>query len=157
MSRGDRTISVALPVYNGAEYIEIAISSLLAQIPQCEIVVSDDGSSDATVAKVEAIRSPRVKLVRSGTRGGQFVNFNRAMKECAGEYIQLFSHDDVALEGFLQSQLAAFDRSTDIGLVYASYNIIDEDGQRRGVLDDDGTPLIIDFETYLHISSRYGS
>ena len=42
-------------------------------------------------------------------------------------------------------------------MVSASCNIIDETGRFREACDDDGTPELIDFKTYLYISSRYGS
>src|SRR5262249_8106446 len=84
-------------------------------------------------------------------------NFNRALRATSGQYIQLFSHDDIAHPGFLASQIASLNQDPAIGLAYASCNIIDEQGTLRGKIDDDGTPSVIDFKTYLDISSRHGS
>jgi hypothetical protein len=53
--------------------------------------------------------------------------------------------------------MGPFARHDGIGLVYASCNIIDETGRVTFVCDDAGTPCVIDFETYLHISSQHGS
>lgn len=151
------TVSIALPVYNGARYIESAVRSLLRQKEELEIVISDDASSDNTINIVRSIGASNVKLIQNGKNGGQFVNFNRAIRACSGQFVQLFSHDDVARSGFIETQLEAFDRNEDAGLVYASCNIVDQNGRHLGVCDDAGTPLDVDFATYLCISSRHGS
>ena len=93
-------ISVVIPVYNGARYIEFALRSILNQNEDCEIIVSDDCSSDNTTEIIRALEAPQVKLLTNNKNGGQFVNFNRALRAASGEYIQLFSHDDLAHPGF---------------------------------------------------------
>src|SRR5262249_15277737 len=67
------------------------------------------------------------------------------------------SQDDLAHPGFLRSQIEAFSSEPAIGLVYASCNIINETGRFLRTMDDEGTPNVIDFKTYLDISSRHGS
>ena len=150
-------VSVALPVYNGEQYIESAIRSLLDQTENCEIIVSDDCSTDNTRQIVRAIKAPRLVLLENRARGGQFVNFNRALRATNGQYIQLFSHDDIAHPGFLAAQIESLEQDRAIGLTYASCNIIDEQGHLLGKCDDDGTPRVIDFKTYFAISAMYGS
>ncbi|WP_281799683.1 glycosyltransferase family 2 protein [Methylocystis echinoides] len=151
------TVSVVLPVYNGQDYIKSAIVSLLRQDEVNEIIVSDDGSTDSTVEIVRSISAPSLRLLINPSRAGQFGNFNRAIREARGNYIQFFSHDDVALKGFIGSQVKAFDIHSRVGLVYSSSYIIDPSGFRTSVLDDEGTPIGIDFSTYLYISSRHGA
>jgi glycosyltransferase involved in cell wall biosynthesis len=150
-------ISVVLPVYNGESYIASAIRSLLDQTVDCEIFVSDDCSTDNTREIVRAIRAPQLVLIESREQGGAYVNFNRAIRASSGQYIQLFSHDDIAHPGFLASQIASFDQNPAIGLTYASCNVIDEHGLLLGKADDDDTPCVIDFKTYLALSSLYGN
>ncbi|MGA7326117.1 MAG: glycosyltransferase [Rhodomicrobium sp.] len=151
-------ISVVLPVFNGDDFIGEALASLLAQGEGVEIVVSDDCSTDRTVEIVRPFtRTGQVKLLLNERNGGQFVNFNRALRAATGEVIQFFSHDDLAGAGFLDDQLAALNRAPGVGLVYASCNVIDPNGALLIVLDDDGTPEIIDLPAYLSISSKHGS
>ncbi len=151
-------ISVALPVFNGADFIGQALGSLLKQGEDVEIVVSDDCSTDKTVEIVRSFAgSGRIKLLLNEKNGGQFVNFNRALRVAAGEVIQFFSHDDVVGAGFLDDQFAALNRAPGIGLVYASCNAVDTSGTLLEVMDDDGTPEIIDLPVYLSISSKHGS
>ncbi len=149
-------VSVVIPVFNGGEYIEYSLRSLLQQNVDFEIIVSDDCSSDSTIEIVRSIDSKLITVLENFERGGQFVNFNRAINASKGKYIQFFSHDDRALSGFLESQLRPFEKHS-VGLVYSSCNIIDESGSFVGCSDDSGTPLYIDFDTYLYISSRHGS
>src|SRR5579863_7526591 len=103
-------ITVVLPVFNGAQFIEMALRSILAQAEDCEIVVSDDCSTDNTTEIVRSLQAPQIKLLINDRNGGQFVNFNRALRIASGRYIQLFSHDDVAQPGFLRSQIDALER-----------------------------------------------
>jgi glycosyltransferase involved in cell wall biosynthesis len=150
-------ISVALPVFNGSNYIESAIRSLLSQGDDVEIVVSDDCSTDNTVEIIKTIDAKNIRLITNRNNGGQFTNFNRAIRECSGSHIQMFSHDDIAHIGFISSQIKAFGMDSRVGLVYASCNIINDQDRRLSVCDDEGTPLVVDFPTYLRISSRYGA
>jgi glycosyltransferase involved in cell wall biosynthesis len=150
-------VSVALPVYNGAQYIESAVRSLLLQSEDLEIVISDDASTDDTIDIVRSIGADNIKLISNGTNGGIFANFNRALRACSGQYIQLFCQDDLAYAGFIKFQLDALARNAKAGLVYASCNIIDGNGIRTAICDDEGTPLEINFGTYLEISSRHGA
>jgi glycosyltransferase involved in cell wall biosynthesis len=158
----DPVISVVLPVYNGARYIAIALQSLLAQkdveIGDLEIIVCDDASRDDTVAIVRSfLQAGNIRLLVSEDNCGQFANFNRGLRLACGEYIQLFSHDDVARPGFLRSQSQILRHWQKVGLVYASCRIIDENGELTNVCDDEGTPARIEFPTYLKISSRHGA
>lgn len=150
-------VSVVLPVFNGADFIELALRSLLNQNVNLEIIISDDNSTDNTIDIVKSIKSEKIITLINERKGGQFVNFNRAISKATGKYIQFFSHDDVAHSGFIQSQLDSFKLDDDIGLVYSSCHIIDQFGKRTATTDDNGTPLLIDFLTYLYISSKHGA
>ncbi len=90
-------ISVALAAFNGEPYIRHQISSILSSLrTQDELVVSDDGSIDGTVAVAESFQSfdPRVIVVRGPGRG-VMANVENAMRACAGDVICLSDQDDV--------------------------------------------------------------
>ncbi|MBP7216417.1 MAG: glycosyltransferase, partial [Candidatus Omnitrophica bacterium] len=56
-------VSVCLPVYNGARFIQTAIDSVLQQTyDDFELIIVDDASNDATVGLIRAYRDPRVRL-----------------------------------------------------------------------------------------------
>jgi glycosyltransferase involved in cell wall biosynthesis len=96
-----RTISVAMATYNGARYLPEQLDSLAAQTCRpLELVVSDDGSTDATMEIVEAFaeRAPfPVQLERNRRRLGFADNFLCAAQRCRGEWIAFCDQDDVWL------------------------------------------------------------
>lgn len=94
-------ISVCIATYNGCKYIEEQLSSILAQLePTDEIVVSDDGSSDDTVKRINAMADPRIKVVLHQKENSKFnidhstQNFVNAMNHSKGEIIFLSDQDD---------------------------------------------------------------
>lgn len=101
-----RAISVALATYNGAAHLGEQLASLVAQtvLPH-ELVVSDDGSTDATLKIVRdfAATAPfAVHILPQGPRLGFSDNFLRAAEACQGPLIAFCDQDDVWLPHKLQ-------------------------------------------------------
>ena len=93
-----KLISVALPVYNGADYLREALDSILGQeFEDFELVVSDNCSTDATpeILAEYAKRDARVKVFRPAAHLTQADNVNRAIELCSGDWVKLFCHDDL--------------------------------------------------------------
>ena len=89
-------ISVCLPCFNGAPYIEAQLRSILASPLVDEVLVSDDGSTDGTPRVVEAIGDPRVQLLR-GPQRGVVRNVESLLRRARGDLIFLADQDDVWL------------------------------------------------------------
>ncbi|MCX6063074.1 MAG: glycosyltransferase family 2 protein [Caldiserica bacterium] len=104
-------VSVALCTFNGALYLREQLDSLLGQTSlPTELVLSDDGSSDASVSIVtEFARSVGMRLVVAPThaRLGVVQNFNLALSLCSRQYVALSDQDDVWLPDKLTTELAA--------------------------------------------------
>ena len=101
-------ISICLATYNGSPYIEAQLRSVLEQLSQKdEIVVADDGSTDDTIAIVDAIGDPRIRWVAQGGSLGVVKNFERSVSAARGEYILLCDQDDVWLSGKIEHCIAA--------------------------------------------------
>ena len=91
-------ISVALASYNGERFIDNQIASILSNLgPNDELVISDDRSSDATPAIVAHAmeKDSRIKLIQANENIGVIRNFERAIRNCKGDYIFLADQDDV--------------------------------------------------------------
>jgi glycosyltransferase involved in cell wall biosynthesis len=97
-------VSIGLPVRNGAAGITTALESLTAQTwPNLEIVVSDNASTDDTVALVEqvAARDPRVRLIRQQRDIGMMANFHEVAAQSRGEFFLWAAHDDTRDANFV--------------------------------------------------------
>lgn len=98
------TLSVAIATYNGARFLREQLDSIYRQthLPD-EVVVSDDGSTDGTLAILEEYKQ-RYGLKYSVNQGkhGVNANFFRVISQCTSDYIQICDQDDIWLENKLQ-------------------------------------------------------
>lgn len=123
-------ISVAMATYDGAAFIEAQLQSLAAQdLPPFELVVCDDGSSDATPELVEAFaaRAPfPVRLHRNPANLGFAANFLRAASLCKGDWIAFCDQDDVWLPNRLSDVQRGLERNPGVALVVQNAYLCDE-------------------------------
>jgi hypothetical protein len=129
--------SVALATFNGERFLQAQLDSLAAQrlLPH-ELVVRDDGSTDATLEIVEAFaaRSPfPVRVLSRDRRLGFADSFLEAATRCEGELVAFCDQDDVWLPGKLERCATAFDTPGVVLAVHAS-RIVREDLSETGVL-----------------------
>jgi glycosyltransferase involved in cell wall biosynthesis len=125
------SISIALCTYNGARFLESQLDSFAAQVrlPD-ELVVRDDGSTDATQAILDSFakRAPfPVRIVRNEGRLGSTKNFERAIGLCTGDLIATSDQDDVWLPEKLALSEAAFDVEPGRGLIFTNADVVDEE------------------------------
>ena len=91
-------ISVCIASFNGEQFIERQIDSILKQISfDDEIVISDDGSIDKTVEIINSYKDYRIKLYLNEDRHGIIGNFENAIRHSTGSIIFLADQDDVWL------------------------------------------------------------
>lgn len=94
-------ISVVIPLYNKEPIIEKTLNSVLSQdYSDFEVVIVDDGSTDNSVAQVEAIYDSRIRLLRQ-ENGGPSKARNTGVKNAKGEWIVFLDADDELLPGAL--------------------------------------------------------
>jgi glycosyltransferase involved in cell wall biosynthesis len=150
-------ISVALPIYNGLPYLKEAVTSILMQDIDFEIVVSDDKSRDCSAEWVESLDDSRVRVLRNDSNVGIFGNLNRCLMASRGDFIQIFCQDDIMKPGYLADQVRLLRLNPSGGLVYGTPDYIDEDGLLIPCDLQDRTPEVIQREMYVWIASHYGS
>ncbi len=115
-------VSVGLPVYNGAHYVERSLESILAQdMPDLEVIVSDNASTDGTLAICEKIaaRDARVRVVSQPQNRGGAWNFNEVYRQGRAPFFKWASHDDWCAPTYLRRCLEVFEQSgPSVVLVY---------------------------------------
>lgn len=89
-------ISVCMATYNGEHVILRQINSILKQLNEKdELIVVDDGSSDATVEYVRSLNDSRIKVYQNESTRGPIGSFQRALMISRGELIFLSDQDDI--------------------------------------------------------------
>jgi glycosyltransferase involved in cell wall biosynthesis len=122
-------VSVIIPAYNAEKTIPDAIASILAQAGGyvLEILVADDGSTDATREVVAGLadRHPQIVLLEnSGTKGPGGAR-NTCLKHAAGDYVAFLDADDVWLPNHLQSGVGFLERHRDFDIAFFNFDIVD--------------------------------
>ena len=112
-------VSVIMPAYNVAPYVGDALRSALAQtFTDLEVLVVDDGSTDATADVVAGIaaRDPRVRLIRQPNRGLAGAR-NTGLRSARGDVFALLDSDDLWEPEFLAEQVAILRAHPDVHTV----------------------------------------
>ena len=124
-------VSIAMGTFNGARHLPAQLDSMVRQtrMPD-ELIVSDDGSTDATLEIMEAFRSTApfdVHILHSDGRLGVTRNFERAIAACHGAFIVLSDQDDIWMTDRVERSVAALQAIPDAGYAFSNARIIDED------------------------------
>jgi glycosyltransferase involved in cell wall biosynthesis len=146
------TLSIALATYNGEKYLAAQLKSVVDQTePITELVVADDGSTDATVAilnRFAEIAAFPVRVFQNSGRLGYRVNFMNAAAACTSELVAFCDQDDIWHHDNTRCVLRAF-TDPDVLLVFHNARVIDNEGRPIGKLFTRTTS-----KTYLPLSSR---
>ena len=98
-------VSICIPAYNSARWIEATIKSALAQTwKNKEIIIVDDGSTDNTLKIAKQFESDNLKVI-SQKNSGACVARNRALTIAQGDYIQWLDSDDLLAHDKIENQL----------------------------------------------------
>ncbi|RLQ81583.1 glycosyltransferase family 2 protein [Mycetocola zhadangensis] len=120
-------VSVVVPAYNNAEYLEETIESVLAQTYEnLEIVIADHSSTDRTLEIMNRYAGlSNVKLLSTEAGGGALRNWNRVSQAATGEYIKLVCGDDLLYPWIIEEQVSQFLANPSVVLVASSRDIVD--------------------------------
>lgn len=110
-------VSVIIPVYNAEKYLAEAIESVLAQAYHpIEIIVVDDGSTDNSAAVARKF-GDRIQYIYQENSGAAMTR-NRGIDRSHGEYLSFLDADDLWTKNKLALQLSAFERNSNLDLVF---------------------------------------
>ncbi|MEZ5848448.1 MAG: glycosyltransferase family 2 protein [Geminicoccaceae bacterium] len=133
-------VTIGIPVFNGAAYLEDAIRSAMNQtFTDLEIVVSDNASTDSTPAILERLAGEdrRIRVFRNETNLGAAPNYNRCHEEARGVYFKWLAHDDRMKPGYLAAMIETLEAHPEAVLVNAITDYIDDNGDRFATYDSE--------------------
>jgi glycosyltransferase involved in cell wall biosynthesis len=129
-----------LPIYNGEEFLEQALDSILSQtFADFSLVVSDNASTDRTVEILEACaaRDERITILRADTNRGAAWNYNRVFEDCATPYFKWAAADDMLAPTCVARLLEALTAAPpSVVLAFPRTRVVDENGEPLGELVD---------------------
>ncbi len=140
MFENDRPeLSIVIPSFNHADYVEAAVRSVLDLCdphgpgPTLELVVVDDGSSDDSLERLEALRSDARLEVYSQENRGAHSALNRAIELSRGAIVFVLNSDDTFKPQKIPAFLERFAKQPNLRLVASWLEVIDQDGGSLGV------------------------
>ncbi len=132
MKNSHPTISVLLPVYNGEDYIQASIESILTQTyTRFELLILDDCSTDSSLSQIRLFSDPRIRVIQNNKRMGLAMTLNKGIREAGGIYIARQDQDDISYPKRLEKQMGFFKINPACGLLGAWAEIIGQDIQKR--------------------------
>lgn len=140
------TVSVVVPVYNGAAHLSEALQSVLDQrFADFELIVVDDGSTDASPTIIDTFTAdPRVRVITQANAGGAAAR-NVGIAAAQGRFVAMLDQDDVMLPDRLADQVAAAVAEPSV-LLWAGHAMkISKHGRELGVYAV-GPTTQVDFE-----------
>lgn len=134
-------VSLGVPVFNGERFLPQTLAALRDQDhTNLEIVISDNGSTDATeeICRAAMGEDDRIRYLRHEHNRGGAWNFNHVIERASGDYIKIAAADDLILPTFVSACLAELE---ELGpqwvAAFPRTRLIDADGATVEVLDDE--------------------
>ena len=128
-------VSIGVPVYNGGQFLERAIDSLLSQtFADLEIVVSDNASTDDSrdIIRRAAKRDPRVRYSFNEVNRGLVWNHRRVIALARGEYFMFAPHDDWFAEDYVERCVELLDARPDVTYALSEAILVDAEAREIG-------------------------
>lgn len=127
-----KKVSVIIPTFNRADFIESSVKSALDQKGdfEVEVIVIDNGSTDGTKELLEKKFGDKILFLSIPSAGRPSIPRNVGIDAATGDYIAFLDSDDVWLPKKLSTELKAFDKET--VLVYSNAEYIDKNGKKIG-------------------------
>ena len=142
-------VSIIMPNYNSASFIEKSIVSALSQTyKNWELILVDDYSSDDSLKIIESLIADdkRIKLIQLTQNSGPAIARSRAIEEAKGRYIAFLDSDDLWHTDKLSKQIL-FMQEHDIALSYTGYYRIEEKGGE--IIDQIHVPQKVNYNELL--------
>ncbi|HTR80004.1 MAG TPA: glycosyltransferase [Bacteroidota bacterium] len=148
------TFAIAIPVYNGEEFLEQALSSALSQRrPADEIVAVDDASTDRSAEILKAGKwAGKIRYIYNKTPTGYADAWNRVVAHTHADFVTILHQDDLLDPGYLYHIERALEMYPKSEHAYSGYRYIDEHGTISGEspLPHSAVPELLSGKEYAH-------
>lgn len=150
-------VSVVMPVYNVETYIAEAIESVLAQTYEnFELLIIDDGSTDASLDICRLVDDPRLRIIEQENRGLAGAR-NTGIREARGEFIAFLDSDDLWSPEKLTAHVQFLNDNPDIGVSYSGSTLISTNGDPIGISQNPQTDNVDASDVFLRNPVGNGS
>ncbi len=125
-------VSIGIPVFNGENFLESALRSVLAQtFEDFELIISDNASTDRTadICEQYASQDGRVLYLRQPANLGAQPNYNLLVGQARGRYFKWAAHDDILAPTLLERCVDVLDTHPRVTLAYPRAEVIDTHGR----------------------------
>lgn len=110
-------VTVLMPVYNAAPYLEQAIRSILEQtFEDFEFLIINDGSKDASGEIIQSFKDKRIVFINHEKNSGIVVTLNEGLTAARGKYIARMDNDDISLPRRFEEQIAFMESHPEVGV-----------------------------------------
>jgi len=150
--------SIILPVYNGTKFLRESIESVLSQsLTDFEFIIWNDHSTDGSDAVIDSYDDPRIVKFSNSVNLGLFKTLNQAIGKATGNWIRLWSQDDVMKTNCLETEAQFLEQHAEVGMCYCGVDVIDENGLVVAPLPYDFTPDVVPPTMAAQIMFYHGS
>lgn len=126
-------VSVVIPVYNSAATVLESVRSVLEQTyTNLEILIVDDGSTDASLALCKSLGDPRVRIIRQANRGLAGAR-NTGIRQARGVILAFLDSDDLWLPHKIERHVEHLRSAPEVGVSYSRSAFIDVEGRPLGI------------------------
>jgi hypothetical protein len=137
-------VTVLMPVFNGAAHLRAAVDSILAQTHrEFELLVIDDGSTDASPEIVASYRDSRIRFERFERNRGLAHALNHGLRIAGTPLVARQDQDDVSRADRLAVQLARLQRDADLVILGSQARMLNEQGAVIGTVNRPLEPVSI--------------
>ena len=145
-------VSIIIPCFNGSDTIRETLESVLRQsYKNYEIIIVDDGSSDASLEIIAQI-APSAKIIQQENQGTMHAR-QAGIDASSGDLIALLDQDDIWKKDYLLIQVDYLKNHPQVGFVFSNMEAIDTKGKKRGfdVIPNTGK-YVVSWESFLLIN-----
>ena len=118
-------ITIAIPTFNRTSLLMDCVRSALGQsYRNVEVLVSDNASSDSTLATLNAVDDHRLRVLTNRRNLGPARNFDKCIRKAMGDYIVLVSDDDILRPFFIEKCVTLLREEPGLPIIVSAYDVL---------------------------------